>query len=93
MVNNDDDLNISGQFSPPHEPEEPRGFNSGKLDGVIEAEIDSPYSMDTTKGAPDSMMLNQGRSDPNSSNFGYGAQGRLSTNANATNNSATAQAP
>lgn len=29
MMNNE--IDMSGQFSPPHEPEEPRGFASGKV--------------------------------------------------------------
>ena len=49
MMMSNDDLNISGQFSPPHEPEEPSGFGqgaAGKMEGEG-AEIDSPYAMDT----------------------------------------------
>ena len=29
MMSGEEDLNISGQFSPPHEPEEPSGFAAG----------------------------------------------------------------
>ena len=58
MMANDDELNMSGQFSPPHEPEAPRGFtSSNKLEGADMAEIDSPYAsnIETTP-----MLLNQG---------------------------------
>ena len=49
LMRDDDELNMSGQFSPPHEPEEPHhrsGFpgTSGKLDGSDANDIDSPYA-------------------------------------------------
>lgn len=67
---NDDELNMLGQFSPPHEPEggdpEPQGFTEGnnKLgdDGaemMNMAEIDSPYAFDNNKAG-----ANYGPDDP-----------------------------
>ena len=70
MIMRDDDLNMSGQFSPPHEPEEP-GFsnsNANKLGGNSgdnNNEIDSPYAdlkdshlMQVSKQAnPDAMLI------------------------------------
>mmetsp|Transcript_6405 Transcript_6405/g.8567 ORF Transcript_6405/g.8567 Transcript_6405/m.8567 type:complete len:91 (+) Transcript_6405:1491-1763(+) len=57
MMSNDDELGMSGQFSPPHEPEASRDFTSGaKLDGAEMAEIDSPY---TSGMEPAPMMHNQ----------------------------------
>jgi len=42
MMNNE--IDMSGQFSPPHEPEEPRGFTGGKVQEQVVADIDSPYA-------------------------------------------------
>ena len=42
MMNNE--IDMSGQFSPPHEPEEPRGFTSSKVLNTVVTEIDSPYA-------------------------------------------------
>ena len=49
MMMRDDDLNISGQFSPPHEPEEAGFINRvgeklGGDSGEANNEIDSPYA-------------------------------------------------
>lgn len=73
MMANDDELNMSGQFSPPHEPEAPRGFTAGnKLEGADMAEIDSPYASNI-ETAP--MLLNQG-SPANSFGESFGPESR-----------------
>ena len=67
LMRDDDELNMSGQFSPPHEPEEQHrsGFagSSGKLDGSDANDIDSPYADQTqmkqnvgVRGADDMLL-------------------------------------